>query len=71
MPQGKFRNLGNVCLWILESGMRNTNQGIRNLTIDWNAESITLNPGYKGWIPESKTVLDCLAWSDVCTLIEF
>ena len=50
-----FRNPGNVCLWnpesgkfcswnikksgILGFGMRNTAQGIRNPTNDWNPES--------------------------------
>ena len=56
---------------ILGFGMRNTNQGIRNLTTDWNLESSALNPGFKGWNPDSKTVLDSLSRGDVFTLIEF
>ena len=56
---------------ILSLRMPNTNQGIRNLTTDWNLESSALNPGFKGWNPESKTVLDSLSRGDVSTLIEF
>ena len=56
---------------ILGFGIRNTNEGIRNLTTDWNLESSALNPGFKGWNPESKTVLDSLSRGDVSTLIEF
>ena len=79
-----FWNPGNFCLWNSESrkylfadsrilGVEtlNTNQGIRNLTTDWNLESSTLNAGSKGWNPESKTVLDSLSRGKVFTLIEF
>ena len=56
-------------------GIRNTAQGIRNPTNDWNSESMshgqrlessTWNPEFTAWNPESKTVLDSLTWSVVC-----
>ena len=52
---------------IQEFGIRNTAQGIRNPTNDWNPESKFLsqilessgwNPESTVWNPESKTVLD-------------
>ena len=55
---------------ILGFGIRNTAQGIRNPTNDWNPESkfhwqrlesSTWNPESTAWNPESKTVLDSLA----------
>ena len=56
---------------ILGSGIRNTAQGIRNPTNDWNPESkfhwhglesSTWNPQSMAWNPESKAVLDSLTW---------
>ena len=55
---------------ILGFGIRNT---ARNLTNDWNPESkfhwqrlksSTLDPESTAWNPESKTVLDSVAWGD-------
>ena len=55
---------------ILGFGIRNT---ARNPTNDWNPESkfhwqrlkpSTLNPESPAWNPESKTVLDSVAWGD-------
>ena len=43
---------------ITDFGIRNTAQGIRNLTNDWNPESSTCDPESPTWNPESKTVLD-------------
>ena len=50
---------------ILGFGIRNSDQGIRNPTNDWNPESTA-------WNPESKTVLDSLTWDDMYseTLLE-
>ena len=56
---------------ILGFGMRNTAQGIRNPTNDWNPESkfywqilksSTWNRESTAWNPESKTVLDSPTW---------
>ena len=55
---------------ILGFGIRNTAQGIRNPTNDWNPDSkfhwerlgsSSWNPESTAWNPESKTVLDSLA----------
>ena len=43
---------------ILGFGIRNSVQGIRNPTNDWN-------PEFTAWNPESKTVLDSLTWDDM------
>ena len=60
-----FRNPRNFCFWI-----RNTAQGIRNPTNNWNPESkfhwqrlesSTWNPESTEWNPESKIVLDSLS----------
>ena len=54
---------------ILGFGIRNTAQGVRNPTNDWNPEfkfhwqkleSSTWNPESTAWNPESKTALDFL-----------
>ena len=58
---------------ILGFGIRNTAQGIRNPTNDWNPDSkfhwerlgsSSWNPESTAWNPESKTVLDSLARGD-------
>ena len=58
---------------ILGFGIRDTAQGIRNPTNDWNPEfkfhlqeleSSTWNQESTAWNPESKTVLDLLIWGD-------
>ena len=81
-----FRNPNNFCLWnlqpgkilLMESGLlgfgiRNTAQGIRNPTDDWEAESkfhwqrlesSTWNLESTARIPESKTVLDSHTWGE-------
>ena len=38
--------------WNGECGMRSTNQGIRNLAIDWNPESTTLIQGVESGIQD-------------------
>ena len=69
---GKNRPLFREC-GIMSFGMRNTAQGIRNPTNDWNPESkfnrerlesSTLNSESTAWNPEFKTVLDTLTWSE-------
>ena len=54
-------------------GLRNTTQGIRNLTNDWNPksrfhrqrlESSTWNTNSTAWNPEFKTVLDSLIFAN-------
>ena len=58
---------------ILGFGIRNTAQGVRYPTNDWNPEpkfhwqrleSSTWNPESTAWNPESKTVFDSLRWQD-------
>ena len=48
--------------------IRNTAQGIRNLTNDWNPESSTWDPESTAWNPESKTGLDSFTWGDLFLL---
>ena len=50
---------------ILGFGIRNSVQGIRNPTNDWN-------PEFTAWNPESETVLNSLTWDDMYseTLLE-
>ena len=75
--QNHWRNPGYFCLWNPESRkilyFRNTAQGIRNSTNYWNPEfefyrqileSRTWNLESTARKPESKTVLDSLAWGD-------
>ena len=59
---------------IFSCGIRNTAQGTRNPTNDWNPESkfhwqrlksSTWNPESTAWNPESRTMLDPLTRSDV------
>ena len=80
-----FRNPGKFLLIkfeILGFGIRNTAQGIRNPTDNWNPESkfywqilesSTWNPESTRWNPESKTVLDSLLWGNlfVCLFVCF
>ena len=63
-----FRECG-----IMSFGMRNTAQGIRNPTKDWNTgskfkrqrlESSTLNSESTAWNPESTTVMETLMWGE-------
>ena len=58
---------------ILGFGIRNTAQGIRNPTNDWNLEFklfhwelgfTTWNPESTAWNPECKTVLDFFTWGE-------
>ena len=65
---------------ILGSKIRNTAQGIRNPTNNWNLESkfywprlafSTWIPGSTVWNPESKTVLGSLTWSNKKTTSTF
>ena len=58
---------------IMSFGMRNTAQGIRNPTKDWNTgskfnrqrlESSTLNSESTAWNPESTTVMETLMWGE-------
>ena len=75
--QNHWRNPGYFCLWNPESRkilyFRNTAQGIRKSTNDWNPEfdfywqileSRTSNLDSTARKPESKTVLDSLSWGD-------
>ena len=66
---------GNIFLvecWILDFGIRNATQGIRNLTIgiqnpistDKRLESSTCQPESTTWNLESSTVLDSLTWGE-------
>ena len=77
IDQNHWRNPGYFCLWNPESRkilyFRNTAQGIRNSTNYWNPEfefyrqileSRTWNLESTARKPESKTVLDSLAWGD-------
>lgn len=57
----------------MDSGIRNTSQGIRNPTEDWNPESKFHRRRLEStaWNPEYKTVLDCLTWGDAWHLSVF
>ena len=50
---------------ILNYGIRNTAEGIRNPT---KVPSSTTNPEFRARNPEPKTVLDVLTWGDLCKL---
>ena len=75
-PESGIRDIFLVEAENLGLGIRNTAEGIRNFTNDWNPESKfhwhrirNLGPGIwnlesMAWNPESKTVLDSLTWNE-------